>query len=64
MDSNLQHNIEVFSDHYISRFKQLMDNNQLEDAYAIAQEYVCNGEVESDDYQWLCVNYQGVSTNG
>tara|TARA_A100001037_G_scaffold26157_1_gene21270 strand:+ start:264 stop:455 length:192 start_codon:yes stop_codon:yes gene_type:complete len=63
MDSNLQHNIEVFSDHYISRFKQLMDNNQLEDAYAIAQEYVCNGEVENDDYQWLCVNYQ-VTTDG
>ncbi len=40
-----------------------MDNNQLEDAYAIAQEYVCNGEVENDDYQWLCVNYQ-VTTDG
>ena len=64
MDSNLAHNVDVFSLHYISRFKQLLDDDRIEDANAIGEEYVCNGEVESDDYQWLCTNYHGVSTNG
>ena len=27
-------------------------------ADAIAQEYICNGEVEDDNYKWLYVNYQ------
>ena len=34
------------------------DNDQVKDAYAIAEEYICNGEVEKDDYQWFYVNYQ------
>ena len=58
MDSNLEHNVEVFSNHYISRFKQLLDNDRIKDAYAIAEEYIDNGEVEDDDYQWFYVNYQ------
>ena len=40
------------------RFTHLRDNKQYQDADAIAQEYICNGEVENDNYQWLYVNYQ------
>ena len=40
------------------RFTYLRDNEQYQDADAIAQEYICNGEVEDDNYQWLYVNYQ------
>ena len=58
MKSNLSENVEIFSNHYISRFKQLLDNDQVKDAHAIAEEYICNGEVEKDDYQWFYVNYQ------
>ena len=64
MSNSLLENVEVFSNHYVNRFKQLMANDQIEDANAIGEEYVCNGEVESDDYQWLCTNYHGVTTNG
>ena len=56
MKSNLSENVEIFSNHYISRFKQLLDNDQVKDAYAIAEEYIDNGEVEKDDYQWFYVN--------
>ena len=58
MNSNLLKNVEVFSNHYISRFKQLLDNDQFEDANAIGEEYICNGEVENDDYKWFYANYQ------
>ena len=58
MSNSLLKNVEVFSNHYISRFKQLLDNDQIEDANAIGEEYICNGEVENDDYQWFYVNYQ------
>ena len=58
MSNSLLENVEVFSNHYISRFKQLMENDQIEDANAIGEEYICNGEAEKDEYQWLCVNYQ------
>ena len=58
MSNSLLENVEVFSNHYISRFKQLLDNDQIEDANAIGEEYICNGEVENDDYQWFYVNYQ------
>ena len=34
MKSNLSENVEIFSNHYISRFKQLLDNDQVKDAYA------------------------------
>ena len=60
MNSSLSENVEIFSNHYISRFKQLLDNDQIEDANAIGEEYICNGEVEDDNYQWLCVNYQSL----
>ena len=60
MSNSLLENVEIFSNHYIIRFKQLMENDQIEDANAIGEEYVCNGEAEKDDYQWLCVNYQSL----
>ena len=59
MDGSLLENVEIFSNHYISRFKQLIANDQIEDADAIGQEYICNGEAQNDDYQWLCLNYLG-----
>ena len=58
MNYGLEQNLEILSDHYVERFKQLVDNNQIHDANAIGQEYLCNnGEVENDNYQWLYVNY-------
>ena len=57
-DSDILNNVEILSNHYIERFKQLLDNEQQKDALSIMQEYVCNGEVEKDDYQWFYVNYQ------
>ena len=35
MNTDLEYNVEVFSDHYVERFKQLMDNDQIHDANAI-----------------------------
>ena len=59
MNANLEYNVEVLSEHYVERFKQLMENDQIDDANAIGQEYLCNnGEVEDDNYKWLYVNYQ------
>ena len=43
---------------YVNRFKHLIDTNRREDAYSIGQEYVCKGEVESDDYEWFFATYQ------
>ena len=60
MNSSLLKNVEVFSNHYISRFKQLIANDQIEDADSIGEEYICNGEALKDAYQWLCLNYLGV----
>ena len=57
-DSDIINNVEILSNHYIKRFEQLLDNEQQKDAMSIMQEYVCNGEVEKDDYQWVYVNYQ------
>ena len=57
-DSDILNNVEILSNHYIERIKQLLDNEQQKDAMSIMQEYVCNGEVEKDDYQWFYVNYQ------
>ena len=57
-DSDILNNVEIFSNHYIERFKQLLDNEQQKDAMSIMQEYVCNGEVEKDDYQWFFATYQ------
>ena len=58
IDNSIENNVEILSNHYIERFKQLLDNEQQKDAMSIMQEYVCNGEVEKDDYQWFYVNYQ------
>ena len=58
IDNSIENNVEILSNHYIKRFEQLLDNKQQKDALSIMQEYVCNGEVEKDDYQWFYVNYQ------
>ena len=64
MSISLQENVEVLSEHYVNRFKFLLEGEMLnlqvkrhQDAYSIMQEYLCNGEVEKDDYQWFYVNY-------
>ena len=64
MNNNLLENVEVLSEHYVNRFKFLLEGEMLnlqvkrhKDAYSIMQEYICNGEVEKDDYQWFYVNY-------
>ena len=54
---NLEENVQVLSEHYVNRFKHLIDTNRKQDAYSIGQEYVCKGEVNADDYQWVYVNY-------
>ena len=64
MNANLEYNVEVLSEHYVERLKQLMENDQIDDANAIGQEYLCNnGEVDNDNYQWLYVNYQFKESN-
>ena len=57
MSISLEKNVQILSEHYVNRFKHLIDTNRKQDAYSIGQEYVCKGEVESDDYQWFYVNY-------
>ena len=58
MSISLERNIQILSEHYVNRFKHLIDTNRREDAYSIGEEYECNGEVSNDDYQWFYVNYQ------
>ena len=58
MINNLEENVEILSNHYLERFKHLIDTNRKQDAYSIGQEYVCKGEVESDDYEWFFATYQ------
>ena len=58
MSNNLEENVEILSNHYLERFKHLIDTNRREDAYSIGQEYVCKGEVEADDYEWFFATYQ------
>ena len=57
-DKRILKTVEIFSNHYIERFKQLMEEDRKEDALSIAQEYIDNGDVENDNYQWFYVNYQ------
>ena len=67
MNANLEQNVEIFSNHYVERFKFLLEGEMLnlmvkrhKDANSIKQEYLCNdGEVEDDNYQWLSLNYLG-----
>ena len=58
MSNKLEENVEILSNHYLERFKTLINTNRKEDAMSIGQEYICNREVEDDDYQWFYVNYQ------
>ena len=58
MNVSLQRNVEILSEHNVNRFKHLIDTNRKQDAHSIGEEYLCNGEVEKDDYQWFYVNYQ------
>ena len=58
MSVSLQRNVEILSEHYVNRFKHLIDTNRKQDAHSIGEEYLCKGEVEADDYQWFYVNYQ------
>ena len=57
MNVNLMKNVTILSEHYLNRFKHLIDTNRKKDAYSIGQEYVCKGEVNDDNYQWFYVNY-------
>jgi len=59
MNGDLLESVETLSNHYLERFKQLRDNEQHEDADAIALEYICNdGAVLEDNYEWLYINHQ------
>ena len=58
MNNNLLENVNVLSEHYVNRFKHLIDTNRKKDAYSIGQEYVCKGEVNADDYEWFFATYQ------
>ena len=58
MTVSLERNIQILSEHYVNRFKRLIDTNRKKDAYSIGQEYVCKGEVEADDYEWFFATYQ------
>ena len=58
MNISLERNIQILSEHYVNRFKHLIDTKRNQDAYSIGQEYVCKGEVNDDNYQWFYVNYQ------
>ena len=58
MINNLEENVEILSNHYLERFKHLIDTNRKQDAHSIGEEYLCKGEVEKDDYQWFFATYQ------
>ena len=58
MNVSLERNIQILSEHYVNRFKHLIDINRKKDAHSIGEEYLCKGEVEDDNYQWFYVNYQ------
>ena len=52
-----EQSVEIMSEHLISRFKTLLENNREDDALSIMEEYILpNGEIEDDNYQWLFVN--------
>ena len=64
MNFSLEQNVDILSAYHVERFKQLMENDQIDDANAIGQEYLCNnGEVDNDNYQWFYVNYQFEEAN-
>ena len=49
MNFSLEQNVDILSAYHVERFTHLRDNEQYQDADAIAQEYICNGEVENDN---------------
>ena len=53
MNFSLEQNVDILSAYHVERFTHLRDNAQYQDADAIAQEYICNGEVEDDNYQYF-----------
>ena len=63
MNFSLEQNVDILSAYHVERFTYLRNNEQYQDADSIAQEYICNGEVEHDDYKWLYVNYQFKEAN-
>ena len=63
MNFSLEQNVDILSAYHVERFTHLRDNKQYQDADSIAQEYICNGEVEDDNYQWMYVNYQFKEAN-
>ena len=63
MNFSLEQNVDILSAYHVERFTHLRDNEQYQDADAVAQEYICNGEVKDDNYQWLYVNYQFKEAN-
>ena len=57
--SSMQESVEIMSDHYVQRFKTLLEGEMLDlqvkrhrDAQSIMSEYLCDG-VEDDNYKWL-----------
>ena len=38
MSINLERNVQILSEHYVKRFKHLIDTNRKKDAYSIGQE--------------------------
>ena len=57
--SSMQESVEIMSDHYVQRFKTLLEGEMLDlqvkrhrDAQSIMSEYLCDG-VEDDSYKWL-----------
>ena len=56
MNFSLEQNVDILSAYHVERFTHLRDNKQYQDADAIAQEYICNGEVEDDNYQFKEAN--------
>lgn len=54
--------VEIMSEHYVQRFKTLLEGETLDlqikrhrDAQSIMEEYLCGG-VENDSYKWLHIN--------
>ena len=43
MTVSLEKNVQILSEHYVNRFKHLIDTNRKEDAFSIGEEYVCKG---------------------
>ena len=60
--ASLLESVEILSNHYVERFKQLRDNEQYDDADSVASEYICD-EIEDDSYEWCYAKYQFKEAN-